>query len=87
MAPIEDVVAALNRVLRGWANYFSYGALSKARLIVDSYVEERMRAFLRRRHKVAGRGYRQFPMQAIFGELGVVSLTKLPRKGLANALE
>lgn len=80
-APVDEVVAALNRVLRGWANYFCYGSLAKARHDVDRYVEERTRAFLRRRHKVAGRGYRQFPKEVIFGELGVVSLEQLPRNG------
>jgi RNA-directed DNA polymerase len=78
-APVTEVVAALNRILRGWANYFSYGSLTRTRHAVDAYVEDRVRAFLRRRHKVAGRGYRQFPKEAIFGELGVVSLEKLPR--------
>jgi RNA-directed DNA polymerase len=85
-APVGEVVAALNRVLRGWANYFSYGTLSKARHDLDCYVEERVRAFLRRRHKVASRGYRQFPKARIFGELGVLSMNQLPRRGHANAL-
>jgi len=85
-APVGVVVAALNRVLRGWANYFCYGSLTKARHDVDQYVEERARTFLRRRHKVAGRGYRQFPKAMIFGELGVVRLEQLPRNGQANAL-
>ena len=43
------------------------------------------RRFLRRRHKVAGPGYRQFPEAAVFGELGVVALDRLPRRAPANA--
>lgn len=74
---VTDVVKALNRVLRGWANYFCYGSLTKARHAIDRYVEERVRAFLRRRHKVAGRGYRQFPKADIFGKLGVLSMENL----------
>jgi RNA-directed DNA polymerase len=64
-------------VLRGWANYFCYGSLTKTRHAIDCYVEDRVRAFLRRRHKVAGRGYRQFPKEDIFGKLGVLSMENL----------
>lgn len=85
-APIEEVVSTLNRILRGWANYFSYGSVSKARHDLDRYVEERVRGFLRRRHKVAGRGYRQFPPEKIFGELGILLTDKLSRKRIAHAL-
>jgi RNA-directed DNA polymerase len=77
-AVITDVIKALNRVLRGWANYFCYGSRTKARHAMDLHVEGRVRAFLRRRHKVAGRGYRQFPKEKIFGELGVLSMEHLP---------
>ena len=47
------------------------------------------RRFLRRRHKVVGPGYRQFPMQAVFGTLGVLSPESCPRLasvGRAHAL-
>jgi hypothetical protein len=37
-------------------------------------VEERVRHFLRRRHKVQSQGTRQFSMKRIFGELGVLRL-------------
>jgi RNA-directed DNA polymerase len=84
LAPVGEVVAALNRTLRGWANYFGYGSVSQVRHDLDAYVEERVRAFLRRRHKVASRGRRQFPREKIFGELGVLSMRQLPRRS-ANA--
>jgi RNA-directed DNA polymerase len=84
-APEEQVVVRLNRVLRGWANYFCYGTLVKARSIVDEYVYDRFRNFLRRRHKVAGRGTSQFPKERVFGKLGVVSMNALPRARFANA--
>ena len=71
-APQEQVVASLNRVLRGWANYFCYGTLGRARRIVDQHVYERVRHFLRRRHKVSSSGTSQFPQQWVFGELGVL---------------
>jgi RNA-directed DNA polymerase len=86
LAPIEQVVDRLNRTVRGWASYFCYGTLMKVRTIVDEYVYEAMRNFLRRRHKVSSRGYRQFSEDMVFGQLGVVSAQKLPKLRFANAL-
>ena len=84
-APWEEVVRRLNQTLRGWAAYFCYGSLAKARHDVDQHLYHTVRRFLRRRHKVAGPGYRQFPEQDVFGQLGVLSLKRLPRLGAANA--
>lgn len=85
LAPWEEVVQHLNRTLRGWANYFCYGTLWTVRYGVDRYVSDRVRGFLRRRHKVAGHGFRQFPVERVFGELGVLSLRQLPRRRPAHA--
>ena len=84
-APWEEVVRALNRTVRGWSAYFSYGSVSKARHAVELHVYHSVRAFLRRRHKVAGSGYRQFPAQRVFGELGVVSFDSTYRRPTAHA--
>jgi RNA-directed DNA polymerase len=73
----EVVVARLNRVLRGWANHFSYGTRLMAYRAVDQYVQQAMRHFLRRRHKVPTRGTRRYPAEWIFGELGVQRLRTL----------
>jgi len=74
-APWEDIVRILNRTVRGWCNYFSYGTVTKARHDVGLhlYHYHAVRRFLRRRHKIAGSGYRRFPMPRVFGELGVLS--------------
>jgi len=67
----EEVRDQLNRKLRGWKAYFGLGSPTKAYEVLDEHVEERVRHFLRRRHKVQSQGTRQFSMQRIFGELGV----------------
>jgi hypothetical protein len=72
-----DVVARLNRGLRGWANYFSYGTRLMAYRAVDNYVYACARHYLRRRHKVPTRGTRRFPAEQVFGPLGVVRLRPL----------
>src|SRR5438876_5200543 len=74
--PREEVVADLNRVLRGWARYFAYGTQLMAYRAVDHYVWERARHFLRRRHKVPSRGTRRFSADVVFGELGVFQLRR-----------
>jgi RNA-directed DNA polymerase len=84
-APWPEVVGRLNRTVRGWAAYFCYGSLAKARHAVDQHLYHSVRRFLRRRHKLAGPGYRQFPVTAVFGELGVLALDRLPRLAPANA--
>ncbi len=73
----EEVRDRLNRVLVGWANYFSYGTRLMAYRAVDNHVHERVRGFLRRRRKVSSRGARQFSDQVVFGQLGVVRLRRI----------
>jgi RNA-directed DNA polymerase len=76
--PWQDVRDTLNRTLRGWSNYFCYGTRRPAFRGVDHYVYERVRDFLARRHKVAGRGTRQFSFEIVYGELGLLRLECLP---------
>jgi RNA-directed DNA polymerase len=83
--PWEEVARDLNRTVRGWSAYFSYGSVSKARRAVQGHLYHTVRRFLRRRHNVAGPGFRQFPRTRVFGELGVYSLDTAPRRGFAHA--
>jgi RNA-directed DNA polymerase len=71
-----EVRGELNRVLRGWAHYFTYGTRLMAYRAVDHYVYDRVRHFLRRRRKVPTRGTRRFPAETVFGELGVFQLRR-----------
>ncbi len=83
--PWAEVVADLNRVLRGWARYFAYGTRLMAYRAVDHYVWERARHFLRRRHKVPSRGTKRFSADVVFGELGVFQLRRFHLASLAHA--
>jgi RNA-directed DNA polymerase len=76
-APWPEVRHRLNRQLRGWSSYFSYGTRLMAYRAVDNYVYDRVRHFLRRRHKVQGRGTRGFPDDYVFGPLGVLRLRRV----------
>jgi RNA-directed DNA polymerase len=82
LMPLDEVVASLNRVLRGWANYFSYGSVLAVRAKLDRFVYDRVRRFLVRRCKLRTAGTRRYPLSYVFGELGVLSLPTLPRSGM-----
>jgi RNA-directed DNA polymerase len=72
-------VARLNRILVGWSNYFRLGPVSKAYRSVDRHATERLRQWLRRKHKLGGRGIARFPDSYLFGTLGLVRLSERTR--------
>jgi RNA-directed DNA polymerase len=72
--PWEEVREKLNQKLRGWKQYFNRGSTSKAYRAVDAHVEERVRHFLRKRHKVSSQGTRQFSREQVYGARGVFRL-------------
>src|SRR5215468_3139247 len=75
----EMVVARLNRVLMGWANYFCLGPVSKAYRAVDEHACKRLRQWLCAKHKVFGSGIGQFPEPFLHSVLGLVRLTARTR--------
>ena len=75
----EEIVARLNRQLRGWANYFCLGSVSQAYRAVDSYVTNRLRRWLCKKHKVPGAGTSRFPDEYLYHELGLIRLPTLTR--------
>jgi group II intron reverse transcriptase/maturase len=71
----EEVIGELNLMLRGWANYFQLGSVSKAYESVDSHVRRRLRQWLGRKHKLKGRVENRFPDEYLYRKLGVIRLT------------
>jgi RNA-directed DNA polymerase len=74
VAPWDEVSRRLNQILGGWRTYFGCGAKAKAYRAVDQHVYDKVRHFLRRRHKVSSHGTRPFPEERVFGPLGVIRL-------------
>ena len=74
VAPWEEVCDQLNQKLKGWQAYFGLGSPARAYEVLDAHVEDSVRHFLRRRHKVHSQGTREFSMKRIYGELGVFRL-------------
>jgi group II intron reverse transcriptase/maturase len=71
------LVAKLNRMLRGWANYFQVGTVSRAYRALDSYTTMRLRRWLRNKYRVRCTGYRNFPDSYLYETLGLVRLARL----------
>jgi group II intron reverse transcriptase/maturase len=78
MRPAE-VVSQVNRIWRGWANYFCYGTYSPMWRFVHTHIRQRLRQWLCRKFKTVGQGYRQYPNSYLESELGLLSLTQLAR--------
>jgi len=81
-----EVRMRLNRLLGGWSAYFSYGALASAYEAVDQDVYDRTSNFLRKRHKVQGRGTNQFSRDHVSGDLAVRCLRRERKRSSPWAL-
>jgi hypothetical protein len=55
--PLEWAVEDLNRVLRGWGNYFRYGNSGRKFAQIDSYVNERLAILASAKHGLQGRNW------------------------------
>jgi RNA-directed DNA polymerase len=79
--PWPEARDQLNMMLSGWQAYFGYGTLSRTYSDVNWYVANRVRHFLRRRHKVRSRGSRQFSTERVFVDRKVFRLGRRPQRG------
>jgi len=68
---IQDQIAEVNPVLRGWANYFSIGNSSHCFNKIRQFVNLRVRRELQRRKGRAGYGFKRYDSDYIYGRLGL----------------
>jgi group II intron reverse transcriptase/maturase len=76
----ETVVSQLNRMLRGWANYFSLGPVSNAYRAIDRHTTRRLRRWLCTKHKVGNTGHSRYPNEYLYQRLGLICMPKLPQR-------
>ena len=80
---VEQRVAALNALLRGWSGYFDQGRVIRAYRVIQKYTVRRLRRWMvRRQGKRGTTGYRQYPYEYLYETLG---LYKLPDSRAAVA--
>lgn len=79
--PVEDVVVHLNRVLRGWGNYFRWGNSARKFWGVDRYVYARLEHFMRAKHSGRG-GYGRRRFFDDYKRLPVYHLSGTQRYGI-----
>ena len=72
--PLPDLVADLNRHLKGWANYFDFGYPRRAFRRINGYVRARMAAHLKRRSQRAFRLPEGLTSYRYLADLGLVLL-------------
>jgi RNA-directed DNA polymerase len=70
----KTIVARLNRMMIGWANYFCLGSVSKAYSAVDMHAHRRLRRWLCDKHKEPRPGYKRFPEASLNSVYGLVQL-------------
>ena len=82
LLPSRVIVARLNRLLDGWANYFTLGQVRPAYAAIDRHAARRLRRWLRRKHKVRSRGLVRFSDARLRQDYGLTLLqsrtTSLP---------
>jgi RNA-directed DNA polymerase len=69
--PWPEVARRVNRILVGWSNYFGHGTLYYAYRAVDNHLYDRVRHFLRRRHKIKSGGTSLLPTGKSLREWGL----------------
>ncbi len=74
----EEMVGRLNRLVRGWANYFCLGTVSTAYRKVTAHACQRLRQWLMRKHQGQGAGCSRFPDHYLHETLGLIRLQRRP---------
>ena len=72
--PPGVVVERLNRLLTGWANYFTLGQVRPAYVAIDRHATRRLRQWLGRKHKLRAGKVVRFPADRLWSEYGLTHL-------------
>jgi RNA-directed DNA polymerase len=84
--PEEVVIQKLNERIRGWVGYFYYGNCSKDLKLLKGFLEQRVRIYLRRKHRRKSWGYRTYPDKHLYNTLGLYKIpTTAPWSQAAKA--
>jgi RNA-directed DNA polymerase len=74
LVPLPQLIEELNKHLKGWANYFSYGYPRQGRREINAYVRERLTQHVRRRSQRPFRPPKGVSYYEHFNRMGLVYL-------------
>jgi hypothetical protein len=83
--PLERAVENVNRVVRGWGNYFRYGNSAAKFTQIDSYVSERLAILASNKHGLSGRNWATRFNYEWVNQLGTYRLTGTVKSTTAYA--
>ena len=69
--PLEEVIQAVNAVVRGWVNYFRIGNSNSTFYKVKYSVEKKVRRFVMKRKGRKGFGWKRWSKEEIYGKWGL----------------
>jgi group II intron reverse transcriptase/maturase len=72
--PTPTLITAVNRVVRGWAGYFHFQHCTRDFSTLRWFIEERVRTYLRRKHRHRTRAYQALPYTVLYKRLGLYRL-------------
>jgi RNA-directed DNA polymerase len=72
--PKEIVIQRLNERIRGWVGYFYFGNCSKDLTLLKRFLEQRVRIYLRRKHRKKSWGYKAYPDKYLYNTLGLYKI-------------
>ena len=77
---VTELIADLNQKIRGWANYFRLGSVTKADHAVNRHACSRLRQWLCSQHQRRGQGFSRDPDHVLHQEFGLIQLTASNRR-------
>jgi RNA-directed DNA polymerase len=83
--PLESAVEDLNRVPRGWGNYFRYGNSARKFAHIDAHVNERLALLASAKHGLQGRNWAPRFNDEWATQLGIHRLTGTVKPTRAHA--
>jgi len=83
LEPLQNLIAELNPVLRGWGAYFRLGNSSQQFALITRYIHERLALFLSKKARRSGRNWRGRYAWAYFQRLGIYRLSGTTARRMA----
>jgi len=69
--PLEEVIAKINPILRGWVNYFAHGHSSRCFSAIRDWVEKKIRRHLGQARQRRGFGWKRWSRRWLYEDLGL----------------